>query len=246
MITKRAVIAILCLAVCLFISSYADEGEESFSSAEVPETTTLGRLAKIYKPVEFPHEMHTYVTEDCASCHHHSSEGETPSCNECHNPSSAKDLGIAGLKEAYHGNCMGCHREMEMGPTGCTECHAKQTPKASPEIQPTTRKSLKAGPETLILSRLETRYEPVVFSHEMHTILTEDCANCHHHSPPGQTPSCAECHGAPFNPENLNLPGLKGAYHLQCMGCHKEMGAPVGCTECHAKKDSKKEKSKEK
>ena len=174
MITKRAVIAILCLVICFFISSYTGESNQTSSFAEVPETYTLGRLAKIYEPVEFPHEMHTYVTEDCASCHHHSQEGETPSCNECHNASSAKDMGIAGLKEAYHGNCMGCHKKMEMGPTGCTECHAKQTVKAPPEIQSTTKKSLKTGPQTLTLSRLGTKYEPVVFSHEMHNLITED------------------------------------------------------------------------
>ena len=27
--------------------------------------------------------------------------------------------------------------------------------------------------------------------------------------------------------------GLKGAYHLKCMGCHQEMGAPTGCQDCH-------------
>lgn len=246
MTTRDIVVAILCLSICLLASSYAGESKQTSSSGEAPETYTLGRLAKVYQPVEFSHEAHTYVTEGCETCHHHSQEGENPSCSECHNSSSAKDLGIADLKEAYHGKCMGCHKKMEMGPTGCNECHAKQTLKVPLVIQTTTKKSSKTGPETLSLNRLEMKYEPVVFSHEMHTLLAEDCATCHHHSTAGETPSCAECHGAPFNPENLNLPGLKGAYHLQCMGCHKEMGAPVGCTECHAKKDSKKGESKEK
>ena len=37
---------------------------------------------------------------------------------------------------------------------------------------------------------------------------------------------------------NWNKPGLMGAYHLQCMGCHKEMGMekPVSCTDCHKEK----------
>jgi hypothetical protein len=246
MIRKKVVTIILCLLVFVLIASYAGGNKETTSSEGMPETLTLGRLAKMYQPATFPHEMHTYVTENCASCHHHSEEGETPSCNECHGPATAKDLGIADLKTAYHGNCMGCHKEMEMGPTGCTECHAKQPAKIPPKTQPTTKKKLKAGPEILTLSRLEDKYEPVLFSHQMHTLVTEDCASCHHHSAAGQTPPCNECHGAPFDPKNLNMPGLKGAYHLQCMGCHKEMDAPVGCTECHAKKAKKTKEPKEK
>ena len=96
-------------------------------------------------------------------------------------------------------------------------------------------------PETYTLNTLENRYEPVIFSHGMHTLVAEDCATCHHKSEPGQTLACKECHGAPFDPKNLNMPGLKGAYHLQCMGCHMEIGSgPLGCTECHAKKTSPK------
>ena len=77
--------------------------------------------------------------------------------------------------------------------------------------------------------------------------MTEDCADCHHHSQADQTPSCRECHDTPFNPVNLNLPGLKGAYHLQCLGCHREMeSGTVGCYECHAKKAIKTEEDIEK
>lgn len=246
MISKRFVTIILWLAVCFLIASYAGGNKETTSSGSGPETLTLGLLAKIYQPVAFSHEMHTYVTEDCASCHHHSEEGETPSCSECHGPASAKDLGIADLKNAYHGLCMGCHKEMEMGPTGCTECHAKQTIKTPPKVQPITEKKSKVRPETLTLNRLEAKYEPVVFSHQMHTLVAEDCATCHHHSAAGQTPSCNKCHGAPFDPDNLNMPGLKGAYHLQCMGCHKEVDGPMGCTECHVKKVSETKESLEK
>jgi len=91
-------------------------------------------------------------------------------------------------------------------------------------------------PETAMIGSLAKIYEPVNFSHGMHTLVADDCATCHHHSEPDQTPACKECHGAPFDPKNLNMPGLKGAYHLQCMGCHKDIGGPRGCTECHAKK----------
>jgi hypothetical protein len=96
------------------------------------------------------------------------------------------------------------------------------------------------GPETIILKKIMNKYEPVSFSHEMHTGVAENCAQCHH-TPPGENLACSECHGAPFDPTDLNKPGLKGAYHRQCIGCHKDVGSgPTGCTDCHAKKSEKK------
>jgi DnaJ-class molecular chaperone len=64
------------------------------------------------------------------------------------------------------------------------------------------------------------------------------CQGCHHHSPVGETPPyCGSCHGAPFDPEKPEMPGLYGAYHQQCIGCHQEMGiGATGCNDCHAPK----------
>ena len=242
MFSRNFVSVMVCSVICLLALLYAFENGDVFSSEGESETLTLGTLAKVYQPAKFSHDMHTLLTEDCSSCHHHT-EGEPIPCSECHGAASAKDMGIAGLKEAYHGLCMGCHKKMETGPTGCTDCHAKQVTQSAPGKSKTPR----AGPQTLTLSQLEQIYEPVSFAHEMHTLLAEDCAVCHHHSAAGQTPSCSTCHGAPFDPDNLNMPGLKGAYHLQCMDCHKEMETgPTGCTECHAKKVEKTEKAKAK
>lgn len=241
MIRKTIIGTLLALCVGLVIASYAggEKKTEASSSENVPETYTLGRLAKIYEPVAFSHEAHTLMAEDCATCHHHSEAGQTPSCDKCHQASSGtEESGTPGLKDAYHRQCMGCHREMDMGPTGCAECHSKKVAKVVKVTQeaPTKKKAGK-GPEVLILGALEKRYEPVTFSHDTHTLTADDCGTCHHHSQPGQTPACKECHGAPFDPKNLNMPGLKGAYHLQCMGCHQEMDSgPKGCTECHSKK----------
>jgi hypothetical protein len=137
-----------------------------------------------------------------------------------------------GLKDAYHQRCIGCHKELGTGPTGCAECHTKKVVQEAP-----MKKQAEKGPELSILNALEKIYEPVTFSHGMHTLVADDCATCHHHSEPGVTLACKECHGVPFDPKNLDMPGLKGAYHLQCMGCHREIGSgPLGCTECHAKK----------
>jgi len=65
------------------------------------------------------------------------------------------------------------------------------------------------------------------------------CQGCHHNSPVSQKPpKCSSCHGKPFDENELLRPGLMGAYHQQCMTCHKEMKLekPAGCTGCHKEK----------
>lgn len=77
------------------------------------------------------------------------------------------------------------------------------------------------------------------------------CQSCHHYSPPSKNPpSCASCHGKPFDENTPNRPGLMAAYHGQCMSCHTAMGiegkeitkgepvpANTDCTGCHAEKN---------
>ena len=229
----------------LILASYAGgQGKAETSPAtQIPETLNLGRLAQVYEPLTFSHQTHSLIAEDCAVCHHHAAAGETRACGKCHQASSgSKESGPPALKDAYHQQCIGCHKEIEMGPRGCTECHTKKASTVS-IVAPGERQVQQTpghAPETMTLSGLEKRYEPVAFSHSLHADMGGGCGDCHHHSPAGQTLACGRCHGEPFNPQNLSLPGLKGAYHLQCLGCHREMDAgPVGCTECHARKTTR-------
>jgi len=101
-------------------------------------------------------------------------------------------------------------------------------------------------PETMTLGSIKNLYEAVEFTHKAHLGYAGNCAECHHHSPAGETPKCSDCHSAAKIADDTSAtPGLKGAYHRQCMDCHKKMGSgPMGCTDCHAKrkvetKDSK-------
>ncbi|MBW1850645.1 MAG: cytochrome C [Deltaproteobacteria bacterium] len=114
-------------------------------------------------------------------------------------------------------------------------------------------------PEKVIIKKLEDKYQPVEFPHRkivqtlfktikdnklanyFHPEFDTVCMSCHHNSPPGKKPpSCGSCHGKPFDERNIFRPGLKGAYHQQCMGCHKklELEKPksVECTDCHKEK----------
>ncbi len=79
-------------------------------------------------------------------------------------------------------------------------------------------------------------------------VTDERCARCHKNSGEANSVACRDCHNAnPFSAENLqkiadaellfhtDKPGLKGAYHRKCLGCHQEMGAPTACENCHTK-----------
>jgi Class III cytochrome C family len=89
--------------------------------------------------VEFQHDVHIDALEDngCGACHHAPDAGtgklvyvedEEGSCSECHGAKEQEN--VPALREAFHGSCTGCHRQMGKaedafkGPTTCGECHS--------------------------------------------------------------------------------------------------------------------------
>lgn len=122
-------------------------------------------------------------------------------------------------------------------------------------------------PDSIALDSLVQLYEKVYFDHAKHIRLIKDCAGCHHHTTGTQvnnancvrchrnsnetkTVACKGCHAAkPFSAEalreksrnsnlyHLDKPGLTGAYHQSCLGCHARMGGPTGCQDCHLRKE---------
>ncbi len=128
----------------------------------------------------------------------------------------------------------------------CSECHTCDRPTAKepcliacPRIaaaHSTSKHSLKEAPDSMVLNTLENLYGPVAFNHKQHAEMSEmgfDCATCHHYSPAGEIPSCNECHPAEGISVNLSQPNLKGAYHRQCLGCHREWNHETKCIVCH-------------
>ena len=126
----------------------------------------------------------------------------------------------------------------------------------TPVKAPFTAAMITDIPEKLSIKTLSNQYEPVEFPHRkivqtllnnigenklaeyFHTSQMALCQGCHHNSPISvKPPKCQSCHNKPFN-EAKDVPGLLGAYHQQCMGCHKAMHIekPMGCTECHKEK----------
>jgi len=93
------------------------------------------------------------------------------------------------------------------------------------------------GPDVAILDQIEDMYSPVRFDHKRHAEMVgmgQGCEQCHHYSPEGRIPPCRDCHGKiASETENLRKPGLKGAFHRQCMGCHREWSHATECIICH-------------
>ncbi len=120
-------------------------------------------------------------------------------------------------------------------------------------------------PEQVTIDQMARYFDAVEFDHAMHTELGEDCSVCHHHTTGTGTTAdrcvrchadddevaevgCSDCHIVDtFSAEQINRetadiylfhidkPGLKAAYHWNCLGCHEEMDGPVDCQDCHAR-----------
>jgi hypothetical protein len=94
-----------------------------------------------------------------------------------------------------------------------------------------------SAPDSFLLDQLTDLYGPVFFPHKLHAEMegmAQGCDVCHHHNPEGKVLACRECHGGSSNPEHLGQPGLKGAYHRQCLSCHREWSHSTDCAVCHA------------
>ena len=125
-------ISLVLLGVVGWQASMAQEEEYILAHEDV--------FGKLRRPqVGFSHENHESLDDNgCGACHHTPDdktgalvyiEGDERSCKECHD--LQKQGNIPALREAYHGNCTGCHRtqirsgNLKSGPTTCGGCHRK-------------------------------------------------------------------------------------------------------------------------
>jgi len=93
-------------------------------------------------------------------------------------------------------------------------------------------------PHLKIVARLDASIRESRLGRQFHGTVEAMCAGCHHHSLAGERPPrCSACHG-PTDAATVDKPGLKAAYHRQCLGCHQRMGIDKqGCIDCHAEKE---------
>ncbi len=188
------------------------------------------------------------------------------SCIGCHNEKQAAKE-CAGChaqlpqKATRDQDCAACHSmDVKFQPTAVLN-DAKATgnlAKTALSGRAYEKVSLNDVPETVVIKTIEDEYKASNFPHRMvveaifkqvenntmarafHKNDLTMCAGCHHNSPATLTPpKCASCHDK--RPDiATGKPGLKGAYHGQCITCHQKMEVknvlPTDCTKCHEKK----------
>ncbi|MBU0640588.1 MAG: cytochrome c3 family protein [Planctomycetes bacterium] len=143
------------------------------------------------------------------------------------------------------------------GESSCADCHTCESPTAE---EPCLRACLRArtrestdrlreqpGPDIVVLDELEDLYLPVPFDHKGHAdmaAITRGCELCHHHTPEeAQRSACKACHEVEPARQDIHKPGLRGAYHRQCLSCHREWSDASACEACHAPKANQGEAS---
>jgi len=139
----------------------------------------------------------------------------------------------------------------------CSECHSCTIPthknpclKLFPDFRRdgiTVNHSADEASELLTIDTLMDLYEPSVFTHKLHAemaAMSGGCESCHHFNPPGKILSCVSCH-EPGIKSDISKPGLKGAYHRQCLNCHREWSHTTNCIVCHEKRGDKTEDKSE-
>ena len=76
------------------------------------------------KTCAFDHTAHEKVVPSCQKCHHKDASSAEQKCSKCHTIEGTKEVSKA--KDAFHKQCIGCHKEMSKGPKSCKECHPKK------------------------------------------------------------------------------------------------------------------------
>jgi hypothetical protein len=205
--------------------------------------------------IKLAHAMHDLdSTHSCMGCH--GVRQKQKECVGCH----------ATMPRAFNQEtaaCQTCHTKVPEDAVTSQE-KAEVVAKRLLDARTLTKTTYNQEdiPEKVVIKVLADQYEPAEFPHRkiVQTLLKgiQDkklaaafhreegtlCQGCHHKSPPSKKPPrCWSCHGKPFDTNALLRPGMKGAYHQQCSGCHEGMGLEkpksTDCVVCHKEKQTK-------
>jgi hypothetical protein len=133
----------------------------------------------------------------------------------------------------------------------CRKCHDCAIPtKDKPCLKKCTRDLMSVVyhmplsiPKVLVIDNFRSEpnhYPPVKFSHKTHAEMSSmsgSCQMCHHYNPAGAILSCKKCHEVERKRTDLSKIDLKGAYHVQCMNCHRSWSNEIECKTCHNQPD---------
>jgi hypothetical protein len=194
--------------------------------------------------------MHSaQADQSCMGCH--KKQTAVPECAGCH----ARMPTIAKKDPA---SCTACHNVQSDQYREAQDLSKLATKEVAVRSQGYTKVLADKIPEIVVIEDLSAEYEPSRFPHGkvVRAILekTDDnslartfhenqaglCMGCHHNSPRSlEPPKCGSCHdkNGPVSGSDSTKPGLKGAFHGQCISCHQEMKVTQvlanDCVKCH-------------
>ncbi len=216
---------------------------------------------------------HHKTVNKCVSCHSLAGEeagGFITLAEAYHDISSGNSCIGCHEKEKNKKDCAGCHNLLKKGleQTDCITCHSGSVESlGEPE---TIQYPGNQFPEQIVKDKIEIdlladEFKAAEFPHlkiikalidvsnnnslarYFHKGAMTICSSCHHYSPVSEgkkVPLCRTCHTSRRTPAKAR-PALLGAYHQQCLGCHKQMDGvednmPQSCTGCQEENSDKK------
>jgi Class III cytochrome C family/Outer membrane cytochrome MtrC/MtrF-like, domains II/IV len=218
---------------------------------------------------QFCNTCHHHSLEKCVNCHTPQGDpnkGGGVSYERAFHKAGTKQacVGCHGTAKQDK-KCAGCHNTMPdpLPKSSCPVCH--QGPSGGKPKQIAALPLFhdkKKVPDMLHIKNLEKEFKAAQFPHlkivnKLVTISNNSslartfhgtkeqtlCAGCHHktelQSAAIKMPACITCHNRPFESSSLGKPGILGAYHRQCIGCHQAMHQKpkaLECVKCHAAK----------
>ena len=226
-----------------------------FHEANVKDCSTchingIGNEKDGFKPLYS--DMHDAKSSaSCVGCHA-MRVAQDPTCAGCHS--------MIPVQNFNEQSCATCHNANGV----TTEQAAKMSKKERNAVAAAVVTAREAGtvtytaeeiPEFVKIDALADKYEASNMPHRkivatllnatadsklagsFHAEKGKVCQACHHQSPVSiKPPKCQSCHSEAF--KNGDRPGLKAAYHQQCMTCHTEMNIQkpqnTECAGCHA------------
>ncbi|QGY40355.1 cytochrome c class III [Pseudodesulfovibrio cashew] len=208
--------------------------------------------------VSLDQAMHVVMSDrSCIGCH--AKEQEKPECAGCHSLRTAdKPASDASCKTCHvtprdaEGNALalaGAPKEMKEAVAGQIiaerpQTHAVPAVDAIPEFVTigaiADKFQASKMPHRKIVLKMLDNIKDSKLASTFHATPEAVCGACHHNSPATLTPpKCSSCHAVATDLVS-GKPGLKAAYHGQCMRCHTEMKlekpAATNCVACHEKK----------
>jgi len=213
-------------------------------------------------------DCHHDTLKACKECHtlEGSDKGSGVTLSEAYHDISSpwSCIGCHELEKSKK-SCAGCHHLMRNGLRGssCLVCHSQKTEdniKAVSKLGSPKDLLPEKLSEELDIKKMEKIYKPSKFPHQkiiknltevsnksklakkFHTNRMTICLGCHHEiplEPKKLFPRCFTCHSSNILYKKTGTLGLLGAYHRQCLGCHKKMEQkPNDCAGCHAEKEA--------